>query len=99
METQQGKAVPSLRYKAIHHPEVFVVNKELTRENILLSGLNCPSCAADLEKALKQLDGVDEAAVAFGTGTVEIAYDRTQLAPEQIDQVIGHFGLGVQGRL
>ena len=35
--------------------------------NIKISGMNCASCALNVEKSLKNLDGVDEAQVNLGT--------------------------------
>ncbi len=42
--------------------------------------LSCPSCVAKIEKALKALDGVQQARVHFNTGRIEIEHD-----PEKVD--------------
>ncbi len=42
--------------------------------------LSCPSCVAKIEKALKALDGVQQARVHFNTGRIEIKHD-----PEKVD--------------
>lgn len=42
--------------------------------------LSCPSCVAKIEKALKGVDGVDDAKVHFNTGRIEVEHD-----PERAD--------------
>ena len=37
--------------------------------------LTCPSCVAKIEKALKALDGVQDARVHFNTGRIEVEHD------------------------
>lgn len=37
--------------------------------------LSCPSCVAKIEKALKNVQGVQDAQVHFNTGRIEIEHD------------------------
>lgn len=37
--------------------------------------LSCPSCVAKIEKALKAVDGVQDAKVFFNTGRIEVEHD------------------------
>lgn len=37
--------------------------------------LSCPSCVAKIEKALKALNGVEDATVYFNTGRIEVQFD------------------------
>lgn len=37
--------------------------------------LSCPSCVAKIEKQLKSLEGVTDAAVHFNTGKIEVEHD------------------------
>ena len=37
--------------------------------------LSCPSCVAKIEKALKALNGVENATVFFNTGRIEVQFD------------------------
>jgi copper chaperone CopZ len=37
--------------------------------------LSCPSCVAKIEKALKAVDGVEQAIVYFNTGRIEVEHD------------------------
>ena len=36
---------------------------------------SCPSCVAKIEKALKAVPGVENAAVHFNTGRIEVRHD------------------------
>lgn len=71
----------------------------MRKETVLLSNLNCPSCAADLEKALKKTDGVKHATVMFATGMLELEYDDSIVKPTQIDRTVESFGVTVASRI
>lgn len=66
---------------------------------ILLGNLTCPSCAADLQKALRKLEGVKEATVNFAAGSLDVEYDEAALKAEDIDRTVGSFGVTVTSRL
>jgi copper chaperone CopZ len=40
---------------------------------MMLRNLNCPNCAAKLQKAAQALPGMSEAKVAFASGTLNVA--------------------------
>ncbi|NLG71436.1 MAG: heavy-metal-associated domain-containing protein [Chloroflexi bacterium] len=46
--------------------------------------LSCPSCVAKIEKALKNLDGVQEATVHFNTGRIEVEHDPERVKAETL---------------
>ena len=46
--------------------------------------LSCPSCVAKIEKALKNLDGVQEASVHFNTGRIEVEHDPERVKAETL---------------
>lgn len=71
----------------------------MRKETVLLANLNCPSCAANLEKALSRMDGVRGAQVAFGTGSLELEYDERVVGPEDIERVAEGFGVSIVARL
>lgn len=71
----------------------------MKKETVLLSNLNCPSCAADLEKALKKAEGVKHAAVTFATGMLELEYDESVIKPADIDRTVESFGVAVASRM
>lgn len=71
----------------------------MKRETILLTNLNCPSCAANLEQALATIKGVRRARVAFATGTLELEYDTALVQPADIERTVNGFGVAVAARL
>lgn len=71
----------------------------MKKETVMLSNLNCPSCAADLQKALATLEGVQRAEVAFASGTLELEYDEGAVRPEDIERTVARFGVAVAARM
>ncbi|MFS8583055.1 MAG: cation transporter, partial [Limnochordales bacterium] len=67
----------------------------MRKETILLANLNCPSCAADLQKAVAGLKGVRKAEVAFASGTLALEYDAAVVSPEEIERTVARFGAAV----
>lgn len=53
---------------------------------------DCPTCASNVERALQKLGGVDEVAVHFTTGRVEVAYDDEAVSPAEIERTIERHG-------
>ncbi len=43
-----------------------------------VKGLDCANCAAELERAIKKLDGVENANISFMTQKMELEYDDTR---------------------
>ncbi|MBW7956523.1 MAG: copper-translocating P-type ATPase [Deltaproteobacteria bacterium] len=62
--------------------------------NIPVTGMNCASCAAKIEKGLKGLDGVVSASVNFASAKVSISYDPASLRPGDIMRAIKDLGYG-----
>lgn len=71
----------------------------MKKEMMLLGNLTCPSCAADLEKAFKKLDGVKSATVTFATGALDIEYDAAVVKAGQIERTVEGFGLTITSRV
>ena len=40
-----------------------------------IKGLDCANCAAELERAIQKVDGVESVSISFMTETMEIDYD------------------------
>lgn len=51
-----------------------------------IKGLDCANCAAELERAIKKIDGIESASISFMTLKMEIEYDETR--EEEIFQKI-----------
>ena len=43
-----------------------------------IKGLDCANCAADLERAIQKVDGIESANINFMTEKMEIEYDETR---------------------
>ncbi len=54
--------------------------------------LSCPSCVAKIEKALKSVDGVQEAKVFFNTGRIEIDHDPAQVMVDKLVKTVRAVG-------
>lgn len=61
-------------------------------------GVTCPSCVVNIETALDELPGLDDAQVNFGTERITVRYDPKRLSPEQIEQRMQAAGYTVQRR-
>ena len=72
---------------------------DIRREMIMLSGLNCPTCAAKLEKAVQSTPGVTQAKVVFGAGSLNVEYDATVVPYERIAEVVSRMGMTVTARV
>lgn len=71
----------------------------MAKQMMLLRNLNCPNCAAKLEKAARQLPGMESARVAFATGTLHVQYDQAKLTEAGIRDLVRQFGLEVSTTL
>lgn len=54
--------------------------------------LNCPSCIAKIEKALKALPGVTAAKVNFSSGRIDVEHDPAQASADQLRQAVRAVG-------
>ncbi len=64
-------------------------------QKFILANLNCPSCAADLERGVRKLSGVQEVNVGFATGTLSVTYDDSVISTEDIQNRVKQFGVTV----
>lgn len=71
----------------------------MKRQMIMLENLNCPNCAAKMERTAQKLPGMKTAKVSFGTGSLTVEYDPAVLTEEQIREAIRQSGLGVSSVL
>ncbi|MFT4882613.1 MAG: copper chaperone [Natronomonas sp.] len=49
---------------------------------------DCPSCASTVERALGNTEGVEDVAVHYTTGRVEIDYDASVADPDTFERTI-----------
>ncbi|MGE5578923.1 MAG: heavy-metal-associated domain-containing protein [Bacillota bacterium] len=64
-------------------------------QRYMFRNLNCPNCAAKLEKVVGALPGVQEARVSFGTGAMNVRYDETVASEQSIRDTCRKFNLDI----
>lgn len=71
----------------------------MVKTEIRIGGMTCAMCAGAIEKALRQLPGVESASVNLGSEQASVYYDREKTGLEKIKEVIDSLGyryLGVE---
>jgi copper chaperone CopZ len=54
--------------------------------------LTCPSCIAKIEKALRGLEGVEDAKVHFNTGRIEVEHNPERVKGEALVEAVRKAG-------
>lgn len=65
-------------------------------ESLRIADLDCPDCAAKLERAIAGTPGVLNAAMSFATATLQLEYDRTRTHRGEIVRRIERLGHHIQ---
>ena len=65
------------------------------KTEIKVSGMHCASCALNVEKSLKDLEGVENAQVNIGTEKATVEYDPEKLKLTELENAIENAGYGV----
>lgn len=68
----------------------------IAHASIAVEGMDCPACAATVEKKLKEVSGVRKASVSHEQGKVEIEFDPGSASLEQLARVIEDAGFRVR---
>ena len=55
---------------------------------LLVDGMSCAACSAAVEKALRRVDGVENAQVNLATGTALIQFDETKADLSKLETAI-----------
>lgn len=63
----------------------------LKRETYRITGLNCASCAAKAESAIKNLNGVSEVYVNFAMSTLDVAFDDTIVGLSSFEKALAGY--------
>lgn len=84
---------PSWGPLLVHDSEdVVSVSANAERITLSVSGMDCAACTAGIEKSLKNVAGVEDAAVDFDNGTATIYASRGRVAPADLVQAIQKAG-------
>ncbi|HWQ59782.1 MAG TPA: heavy metal translocating P-type ATPase [Candidatus Fimivivens sp.] len=60
-----------------------------------IRGMHCASCAASIEKNLRNSEGVSSADVNFGTETAKVSFDPAVTGRDQLEGVVKSLGYGL----
>lgn len=64
----------------------------MSEKVFMIDGMTCASCALTVEKAVKKLDGVNQAAVNLTTEKMTIDFDQSKLGSEAIERAVAQAG-------
>ena len=67
----------------------------MKRETLYVTGMSCTHCSARVESVLKELPGVNSAAVDLEGKTASVEYDEDQVSLETMAKAIEDAGYGV----
>lgn len=70
--------------------------QELEAGSLYVKGLDCPDCAAKLEKAVRMMPGVKDATVLFPLGKLNVSYNQTKTGVEQVAEMVQALGYDIQ---
>lgn len=57
-----------------------------------LEGMHCAACAARAERALRKLEGVEEAAVNFASAEASVRFDPAAVSPQDMQAALRRLG-------
>lgn len=63
-----------------------------TRTVLRAEGFSCPSCVAKIEKQVGRLPGVEDVAVRFASGRVEVTHDPARTSTDDLVAAIAKAG-------
>ncbi len=67
----------------------------MEKKTIAVTGMACAGCAANVERRLNQLDGIESAAVNFAARTALVEYDPQVITPKTMKEEIEKVGYGL----
>lgn len=63
-----------------------------TNTTFKIEGMTCASCAQTVEKAVRKLKGIENAAVNLATEKLTISYNPSEIAPDDISSAVANSG-------
>ena len=74
------------------------ISRDKMKRSIRITGMDCASCALNIEKGLKKMDGVLSANVNIANNMANIEYDEKKIGPQELNKKIISLGYGVTER-
>ncbi len=65
-------------------------------QTFAVKGMHCASCAVNIEKTFKKIDGVASAEANYGTETVKVDFDATKTTPEKLSESLKPLGYSLE---
>lgn len=75
---------------------VEVQGGSLEKFQVKIGGMQCSFCSGSIEKAFRQIDGVDEASVSLAHEETLVQYDSSRVAPEQLKKTLVSMGYSIR---
>lgn len=67
-------------------------NSSMIASTLKVTGLDCPDCAKDVQKAVSSIPGVQSAEVNFGAQKLKVVYNDNEVSVEEIIRVLSKIG-------
>lgn len=64
--------------------EAAEMSKSMVPGSITVTGLDCPDCAAKVEKAVKRIPGIASATIVFPSGKLSFEFDESQTGVQKV---------------
>lgn len=64
-----------------------------------IEGMTCSACANRVERVIRKLDGIENAAVNFATETLNVEFDENKISDSNIEEIVVKAGYGVKKNL
>lgn len=79
---------------ALFWPKKGIVreSKDAVKTKLIITGMHCTGCSANIENALSNVPGTQKISVNFSTGLADLAYDPQKLSLGQIIRTITDIG-------
>lgn len=69
--------------------------KESKEVTFTIDGMHCNMCSANLERGLKETEGVIKASVSFDSRKADIVYDAKKTNPDELEKAVKTIGYSV----
>ena len=64
----------------------------MTKAKLKVSGMHCVSCAANIDDALEDLEGVKKASTSYSRSRTKLEFDETKVDLGKVRSVLGDLG-------
>jgi Cu+-exporting ATPase len=90
------KRIGEVIREAGYEPDIVSTDREIKKVTLKITGMTCASCAAAVEKALQNLDGVKTANVNIATEKAVVEYFADQVSILDLRKAVADAGYGVE---